>query len=287
MTPSRRGIRLTVAVPASLVSEYVNLRDKTEVIGRLARSATIFRADEIVIYPEQPDESSLIKLLLGYIETPQYLRKYLYKVRPELQYVGTLKPLRTPHHQLEAHAANLRVGEFREGVLIDQQGVDVVDIGVEKPIRFFGKSPSRGSRVTIKVIEVDPEPRCEMAKKIEIPTYWGYEIQSSKKTLGELASGGFYDLTIATSRAGTPIAAEEEHLRAKISKARSILVAFGSPRCGIQEILRREHREVADCFQYILNTVPEQGTETIRTEEAVHATLAVLNLFAITPMLNS
>lgn len=278
MTPSKRRIRLSVAVPASLVSEYVNLRDKTEVIGRLARSAAIFRADEIVIYPDQPDESSLIKLILGYTDTPQYLRKYLYKVRPELQYVGTLQPLRTPHHQLEAHIANLRVGEFREGVLIDQQGVNAVDIGVERPIRFFGKAPSRGSRVTIKVFELDPEPRCEMAKKIEIPSYWGYEIQASKKTLGELASGEFYDLTIATSRTGTLIAAEEEHLRAQIAEARSVLVAFGSPRFGIQEILRREHKELADCFKYILNTVPEQGTETVRTEEAVHATLAVLNL---------
>jgi predicted SPOUT superfamily RNA methylase MTH1 len=279
LTPNRRGIRLSVAIPASLVSEYVNLRDKTEVIGRLARSAAIFRADEIVIYPDQPDESSLIKLILGYIETPQYLRKYLYKIRLEFQYAGTLQPLRTPHHQLEAHAANLRVGEFREGVLIDQQGVNVVDIGVEKPIRLFGKAPSRGSRLTIKVTDVGPEPRCEMAKKIEIPVYWGYEIQVSKKTLGELASGAFFDLTIATSRTGTPVAAEEEHLRVQIAKARSILVAFGSPRCGIQEILCREHRKLADCFHFILNTIPEQGTETVRTEEAVHASLSVLNLF--------
>jgi predicted SPOUT superfamily RNA methylase MTH1 len=278
LTPNRRGIRLSIAVPASLVSEYVNLRDKTEVIGRLARSAAIFRADEIVIYPDQPDESSLIKLILGYIETPQYLRKYLYKVRPELQYVGTLQPLRTPHHQLEAHALNLKVGEFREGVLLDQQGVDVVDIGVERPIRFFGKAPSRGSRVTIKVTEVGPEPRCEMAKKIEIPTYWGFEIQTSKKTLSELTSGAFYDLNIATSRNGTPVATEEEHLKAQIAKARSILIAFGSPRYGIQEIFRHEHRELADCFQFILNTIPEQGTETVRTEEAVHASLAIINL---------
>jgi predicted SPOUT superfamily RNA methylase MTH1 len=278
LTPNRRGIRLSIAVPASLVSEYVNLRDKTEVIGRLARSAAIFRADEIVIYPDQPDESSLIKLILGYIETPQYLRKYLYKVRPELQYVGTLQPLRTPHHQLEAHSINLRVGEFREGVLLDQQGVDVVDIGVERPIRFFGKAPSRGSRVTIKVTEVSPEPRCEMAKKIEIRTYWGFEIQASKKTLSELTSGTFYDLNIATSRNGTPVAAEEEHLKAQIAKARSILIAFGSPRNGIQEILHHEHRKLTDCFQFILNTIPEQGTETVRTEEAVHASLAVINL---------
>jgi predicted SPOUT superfamily RNA methylase MTH1 len=117
-----------------------------------------------------------------------------------------------------------------------------------------------------------------MAKKIEIRTYWGFEIQASKKTLSELTSGTFYDLNIATSRNGTPVAAEEEHLKAQIAKARSILIAFGSPRYGIQEILHHEHRKLTDCFQFILNTIPEQGTETVRTEEAVHASLAVINL---------
>jgi predicted SPOUT superfamily RNA methylase MTH1 len=277
LTPSRRRSRLSIAVPASLVSEYANLREKTEVIGRLARSAAIFRAEEIVIYPDQPDESALIKIILGYVETPQYLRKYLYKVRPELQFAGTLQPLRTPHHQLEAHADNLMVGEFREGVLLDQQGVNVVDIGVEKPIRFIGKSPSRGSRVTVRVLTTGIEPRCEMARRIEIPVYWGYEIQASKKNLGELASSGYYDLTIATSRTGSSLSSEEERLKSSLAEARNVLIAFGSPRAGLQEILKHEHREISDCFQFNLNTIPEQGTETIRTEEAMHATLAVLN----------
>jgi len=279
LIPSRRKSKLTIAVPASLVGEYANLRDKTEVIGRVARSAAIFRAEEIVLYPDQPDESGLIKLILGYVETPQYLRKYLYKVRPELQYAGTLPPLRTPHHQLEAHATNLRVGEFREGILSDHQGVNVVDIGVEKQIRMIGKAPSMGSRVTVKITEAGLEPRCEMARRAEIPTYWGYEIQASRKTLGDLATGGYYDLTIATSRTGAPIAQESELLKAKLIEANTVLVAFGSPRSGIQEILRREHREIADCFKFNVNTIPEQGTETVRTDEAVHATLAVLNLY--------
>ncbi|MEB2837263.1 MAG: hypothetical protein GSR80_000390 [Desulfurococcales archaeon] len=30
-------------------------------------------------------------------------------------------------------------------------------------------------------------------------------------------------------------------------------------------------------FDYIINTVPNQGTLTVRTEEALHATLALLN----------
>jgi len=278
LTPSRRRCKLSIAVPASLVSEYANLRDKTEVIGRVARSAAIFRAEEIVIYPDQPDESNLIKLILGYMETPQYLRKHLYPVRPELQYAGTLQPLRTPHHQLEAHAANLHVGEFREGVLFDQQGVNVVDVGVEKPIQMLGKAPSKGSRVTVKIVEAGPEPKCEATRRSEIPYYWGYEIQVSKRMLGDLASGNYYDLTVATSRTGAPLATEEERLKSKLAEARTMLVAFGSPRAGIQELLKRERVEVSGCFQFNLNTVPEQGTETVRTEEAIHATLAVLNL---------
>lgn len=277
MTPSRRRSKLSIAVPASLVSEYGNLRDKTEVIGRVARSAAIFRAEEIVVYPDQPDESALIKLILGYVETPQYLRKYFYKVRPELQFAGTLQPLRTPHHQLEAHAANLHVGEFREGVLIDQQGVNVVDVGVEQPIKLVGKAPSKGSRVTVKVVEVGAESKCEMARRAEIPIYWGYEIQASKKSLGELAAGGFYDVTVATSRLGKPFSEEEPRLREAFAGAKTVLVAFGSPRMGIQEILRRNH-DKEDRFQFHINTVPEQGTETVRAEEAVHATLALLNL---------
>jgi len=278
LNPSRRKSRLSIAVPASLVSECPNLREKTEIIGRLARSAAIFRAEEIIIYPDQPDESNLIKLLLGYIETPQFLRKHIYAVRPELQYAGVLPPLRTPHHQLDASAANLVVSEYREGVLLDQQGVNSVDIGVEKTIRFVGKAPSRGSRVIVKIIETHPEPLCEMARRAEIPTYWGYEIQATKKSLGELASSGFYNLTIATSRTGAPFVSELERLRSRLTEARSVLVAFGSPRQGILELLRREHRDAADCFQFNLNTIPEQGTETVRIEEAVHATLAILNL---------
>jgi len=280
MTPNRRSYRLSVAIPASLVSEYANIREKTEIIGRIARSAAIFRVEEIVVYQDQPDESSLIKVILGYIETPQYLRKYFYKFRPELQYAGALPPLRTPHHQLEAKAANLSEGEYREGILLDQKGINVVDIGVEIPVQLVGKAPSQGSRITIKIIKTLPDPRCEMVKRREIQTYWGYDIQASKKTLGELTSSGFYDLTIATSRTGIRITEQQELLKAGLAEARNVLVAFGSPRKGIPELLRHDGKSADNHFQFTLNTIPEQGTETVRTEEAAHATLAVLNLFS-------
>jgi len=57
-----------------------------------------------------------------------------------------------------------------------------------------------------------------------------------------------------------------------------VLVAFGSPRNGVEELLARDKLGVQEAFHYSVNTIPDQGCETVRTEEAIHASLAVLNL---------
>jgi predicted SPOUT superfamily RNA methylase MTH1 len=46
----------------------------------------------------------------------------------------------------------------------------------------------------------------------------------------------------------------------------------------LHEIAADEGWRLEDVFDYVVNTVPCQGTETVRTEEALLATLAVLNL---------
>jgi hypothetical protein len=275
----RRARRLSVALPSSLVSEFSNLRQKTEIVGQVARSASIFRVDEVVIYHDEPDESSLIRTLLSYMETPQYLRKYLFGMRPELQYAGILPPFRTPHHPLGNRVGDLEVGEHREGVVIEErEGECLVDIGVDIPLRATGRAPSKGSRVTVRVTEKHPDLRGVFAKQGEVDEYWGYRVRVAKIGLAGVAIDGGYGLTIATSRSGTPYNEAREPLSKGWLDAKSILVAFGSPRRGMDEILRREGRSTGDAFRFNVNTIPGQGCETVRTEEALHATLAILNL---------
>jgi len=275
----RRGRRLSVALPSSLVSEFSHLRQKTEIVGQVARSASIFRVDEVVIYHDEPDESSLIRTLLSYMETPQYLRKYLFGMRPELQYAGILPPLRTPHHPLGNRVGDLEVGEHREGVVIEErEGECLVDIGVDTPLRATGRAPSKGSRVTVRVTEKHPNLRGVFAKQGEVDEYWGYRVRVAKIGLASVATDGGYGLTIATSRSGAPYNEARELLSKGWLDAKSILIAFGSPKRGIDEILRREGKSVGDTFRFNVNTVPGQGCETVRTEEALHATLAILNL---------
>jgi predicted SPOUT superfamily RNA methylase MTH1 len=55
-------------------------------------------------------------------------------------------------------------------------------------------------------------------------------------------------------------------------------LAFGAPALGLNEIVAREGLRLDDIVDFVVNTVPSQGTETIRTEEALIASLAVFNI---------
>jgi len=77
-----RKKKLSITIPASVVSDAPHLREKTSKVGLIARAAAIFRVDEIIVYPDnlhvnQAVDIDLIATLLAYMETPQYLRKRL------------------------------------------------------------------------------------------------------------------------------------------------------------------------------------------------------------------
>jgi len=273
----RRATALSIAVPGSLVSEHGGLREKTAALGLLGRAAAIYRVEEIVVYRDEPDESMLVKRILGYMEIPQYLRRHLVGRHPDLRFAGILPPLRTPHHPVAKHVSQVEVGEYREGVVVSStpRGA-LVDVGLDQPLRLRGRAPREGSRVSVRVEGLNPlEGRA--VKRSSIPYYWGYTLRGVRGRLSELVYGGEWDLTVATSRAGRPFKEVCGELLEAWRGAGRVLVAFGGPRTGLGEILAREGRVLEEAFDYTVNTIPLQGVETVRTEEAVHATLAVLN----------
>ena len=64
----------------------------------------------------------------------------------------------------------------------------------------------------------------------------------------------------------------------KWKKANCTLVAFGAPTRGLREIVGDEGADLNEIAEFVVNMVPEQGTETVRTEEALVASLAILNV---------
>ena len=278
-----REKRISIAIPASVVSDTPHLREKTSKIGLIGRAAAIFRVGEIIIYQDnlkidQTAEMNLIALLLSYMETPQYLRKRLFKIQPELQFAGILPPLRTPHHPLDKQMKQLKVGEYREGITLSKTGESMlVDIGVEQPALIRDKQIPVNKRVTVKITRIERQIEAELANQEDITTYWGYSIAEEKSSLGKLVKNKRFDLTIATSKYGHPFARVAEEIAGRWRDAGNILIVFGAPTRGLNEIARQEGLSLNDTFDYVVNTIPLQGTETARTEEALIATLAILN----------
>lgn len=243
----------------------------------------MFRVDEIIVYPDMPDmnqqaETKLIHTILTYMETPQYLRRRLFRIVPELQYAGTLPPLRTPHHPTANKTRDLKLGEFREGAVISvSKESSLVDIGVEQPALLQGTRVKPDSRVTVKIVELGKQPRALLAHRKEINAYWGYKVSVPNILFGHLLKTKQFDLVIATSRKGKLIKSVLGNLTAKWKSSTKALVAFGAPTQGLYEIAEREHLRLDDVADFVVNTIPNQATETVRTEEAVYATLAILN----------
>jgi len=280
----KRLTELYVALPASTISDVSHLRERTFKIGLIGRALAIFRVDEVIIFRDCPEvdqsrDADLIATILSYMETPQYLRKLLFKIRPELRYAGILPPLRTPHHPLMSHAKNLKVGEFREGVVIssDKKGI-MVEVGVENPILIPDARVPVNTRVTVKIVEAGKRPEAILTIREEIQDYWGYKVIVSNGSLGKMMKESSFDLVVATSRCGSLFLTVADELIKRWRRSRRMLVAFGAPTQGLQEILMKENLKLNEIADFVVNTIPHQATETVRTEEALYATLSILNI---------
>ncbi|HOO52679.1 MAG TPA: putative RNA uridine N3 methyltransferase [Methanothrix sp.] len=270
------GSETTILIPSSTTMESRDERIRTLKVGTIARAAAVFRVDRIVIYRDAEfDDSRFISRVLQYAETPQYLRKRLFPRERDLRYVGILPPLRTPHHPTSSKVSTLKVGEFRVGLVVDEVGSDNgawVDIGVECPLPL--KTASRyevGQRLNVRVFSLKPLA-AEPVDRSEIPHYWGYETEVIPNLDEYVRSSD--RLVVATSRQGVTATPDLLRQTVRQGRKRGLEVVFGSPARGVDAFLSSETME--GCC--VINTIPHQGTETVRLEEAIVATLSQVNL---------
>ncbi len=271
-----------ILIPSSLTMESRDSRVNTLKVGQIARAAAVFQMNRIVIYrdPERND-SRFITMVLRYMETPQYLRRMLIPRREELCHVGTLPPLRTAHHPINSKSESLKIGEFRVGAVVESVGSDNgvwVEIGINRPIplRTEERIPV-GQRLNVRIFSHEPLA-AEPVDPKDIPHYWGYDtvvVESLESYLAEKHKQGGY--VVLTSRYGKGLTPEILSQMVQQGQKRDLAVVFGSPSRGVDAFLSKESMDRYE----MINTIPHQGTETVRVEEAVFATLALLNLGAL------
>lgn len=170
---------------------------------------------------------------------------------------------------------------YREGVVTNRPVRDgkgsYVYIGLQNDVQI-DKTLKPNIRVTVKLnnttdhkqkrlkgIAVSPsEPR------IKGGLYWGYTIRAAKSlsaVFSESPFDGGYDLTIGTSDKGQHI----DHCLREIPKHfNHLLVVFGGLK-GLEAAHDSDEslssvEDTRDLFNHYLNTCPNQGSNTIRTE---------------------
>ena len=133
------------------------------------------------------------------------------------------------------------------------------------------------TRVTIRLKTLVPRLEGELVNPAGLSIYWGIQVTRDERALGQILKRSRHDVTISTSREGKDIRQVTQPLREALKRSRNPLILFGSPSEGIPEILARSNDTLSNTA-FNVNTMPFQGTQTIRTEEALLGTLSVLNL---------
>jgi predicted SPOUT superfamily RNA methylase MTH1 len=277
---------VSVLVPSSLIREAEDKREATRKIGYVARAATVFRIDRLTVYPD-PDgarrwDEGFVETVLRYAATPPYLRKEVWDKRDELEFAGVLPPLRV---RSQTGSGSEGSGSLRQGIVteVGADGHVRVNCGLQHPISLpvpSGMEVRERERVTVRVSSREPV-RAKLVDRS--PPGFAVDATDLDSALTRDDSG----LAIAASRHGEELDVTRLGQLAgtiRESGEPELTVAFGAPERGLPAILGtdtddigRGHGETGR-FDLWLNTVPNQGSEVVRTEEALFATLACLNL---------
>ena len=273
----------TVLIPSSLTRETEDMRMATLKIGYIARAAAIFNIDRLCIFPDLPGEGDLgmefISTVLGYAVTPPYLRKEIWGQRPELAYAGVLPPLRILP---QAGSGSEDSESLRQGI-VTQVGPDNrvwVICGLQNPISLTiptNMDIVEGQRVSVRISSEKPVRARLLTDSIPGILVENTDLESAL----ERNDAG---IRIAASRYGTLL--ENKNLDGLITRVKreGMTVAFGAPGWGLPTILGLDPIEILEPdipgpkFDCWLNTIPNQGSETVRTEEAMIASLALFSL---------
>ena len=282
----------SILVPSSLAREAPDKREATRKVGDIARAATVFRVNRIIVYPDPVGEAGtrwdggFVETVFRYAATPPALRKEVWGSRDELEYAGVLPPLRASP---QTGSGSNDSGSLRQGIVteVGPENRVRVNCGMQHPVSL--RLPSKrtvqeGERVTVRITSRRPVRAHLTNEPVPGPEVLRMDLQSAC----EHEDAG---LRIATSRFGEPLTVQWLGSLVDRISTRGCTIAFGAPKRGLREILADDpafegpfppsispESVQSDRFDLWLNAIPHQGSEVVRTEEAVLAVLACLTL---------
>ena len=269
---------LEVAIPDTTLIDCTDLRQKTVKVGTIGRALAVFRVERVYIYKtgnlpqNQKRDVDLLFRLLQYMDTPQYLRRLVFPRASPLKFVGLLPPLRTKSHPLKISVDEIKLGDVRWGIQVRNE---TVDIGIKQLIKYPEELSEREPTL-FRVLQVKPEIKLELIQREDTDEYWGFETRQVDNLI-QLLQENSDKTRIAFSRIAPIYNKIETELKNTVSATKSVFTIFGGPHQGLRELLSSQIELLKDNIDFWINSVLEQGTETVRLEEAIWTSLSLLN----------
>ncbi len=274
---------IAIAFPGSIVEVEPGPLRKTLKLGLIARSAAIFGVDELIVYADRytrKDSLELVADVLGYAVVPPYLKKMVYGKKDTLSSVGALYPLQIPTHTV---TSELEEGECREALVFRKKNKFYAYVGLEKPIELMHE-PNIDKKVReglhlVKIVRTRERVLGEIVKDPSICNniYRGYRVKVYPDIVSLISDYEKNYVILATSRKGVYVRDIIEELKEAVNRKKKLLLLFGGPFEGLYEIASYHNLNLDNKADYVVNVVYHQFTKTIRTEEAILITLAILD----------
>ncbi|KAI9172295.1 putative methyltransferase [Paramyrothecium foliicola] len=302
-TQGGRPWTLSVAIPTSVLVNSTTADQRMTLPGRLARALAIFSIDEVIIFDDSPvasrprqtdqdaytgdiDPSHFLAHILSFLEAPPFMRKSLFPLHPNLRLTGLLPTLDMPHHPNPRDWIPYKEGVTLPGPTSSGSGT-LVEVGLEQPVEVADEIPPK-TRVTLQFSDDENQlPECvhPTAPRTEGGYYWGYSVRkcgSLSSVFTESPYENGYDISIGTSERGVP--ASRAFPYTKKVQFQHLLVVFGGPR-GLEYAAMNDEQlngmdiqgsKTKELFDHWINAIPNQGSRSIRTDEAIYVALAAL-----------
>lgn len=198
-------------------------------------------------------------------------------MHPSLRLAGILPPLDMPHHVRKQDTC-----KFREGVTLPSEDQSCqVDIGLDSPLTISTTSlPPPNTRVTI---DTEQNKIVPPSSPLSEGLFWGYAVRLAPSLAAALvppAPSKAYDLLIGLSERGINIDnLPPPSTFPKYTKALIVLGGLAGLELTVEkekDALGLEADQAGDLFDYWVNVCVDQGSRTIRTEEALGIGLSTL-----------
>lgn len=259
---------ITVLLPDSLLENEDTLLLKTRKIGVISRTLTMFRINRVHFYKDSGTDNDrrILIDILNYLSYPPYLRKYSPQ-SSNLRYTAILPPIHSPSHVGIQH----NNATFTSGILLGTtKTFSSVDIGEKTPLQIPPfPNYKKGDIIIVKTIGGEKEA----IKDIPSPIFWNTQFTIGNLPLEtELNQYPQYQ-KIAASKSGLKITDQIFH---QIRKTGPYIIAFGPIKGSFKTYLKNPAS--IDCW---VNVIPNQGTKTVKIEEALHSALTLMNVFLL------